>query len=1057
MKQIIKFRWGVIALWTIVAIALTVFATDLQKLVAEKGQITVPDEYRSVQADNMLKQMEEGDLPLDDLVLVFRDEDGLTDGEKKSIADVISDLDVEKEALGIHEILDFSEDEEIADSTVSEDDTTIMVPITISTENQSITDAREAITKIADRTDVPHALTGEALIEEDIISNSEDGLTKTIYITVILILIILFGVFRSFIAPIIPLLTVGISYLVAEGIVSILANTTSFPLSTFTQIFMVSIMFGIGTDYCILIISRFKEEMHAHDSIKDAVLAAYKASGKTVIYAALAVLIGFSTIGLSQFSLYQSAVAVAVGVFVITIALLTIVPFFLVVLGRKLFWPFDKNVEHKESKLWGALGHFTWTRPIISLAIIAVFTVPMLLMYQGEQTYDNLAELDDSYDTVIGFNWIEKGFGPGEIMPITVVMALDEEVTDVADVQGLETITSYLADMDGIDKVRSVSRPAGEIIDDFLLETQTDVLTDGLDDMMDGLNELKDGLDEASGEMKDQAPELEDAQDGVQELIDGTSEVQSGITEIQGHLTDIENGLRDGTTGLDEAITGLETIQSSLQETVDGHRELLLGYEEITAGLIDAEEELQNAANVDIDFDIAGMTAALDGIEESIDGMDQIVDMAGPQVKDVPAYEEAYAAAKGIIAEMQTGMQEAAEQMGELEDVDVSFQDIINPMQELNNGYKQTIDGQDQLTGGLNELIDGLVALRSGLNEAADGQNEITNNMPEMADGLGDLTEGQAEIKEAFAELQDGLDELADGLTEGADGLSELHDGLDDMNRYLSEMDFTAQEEIVIIPKEALDEDAFWEGADMYLSPDRKIVKFEAILDIHPYSKDALLLVDDVQEQVAHAIDKTRLEVNDFQIGGISSMNNDLDAVSAKDYTRTATLMLIGIFIILVFMLRSIVMPLYILASLLLTYFTALGLTELIFIRIAGQEGLTWAIPFFSFVMLIALGVDYSIFLMSRFNEYKDALLYDGMMKSMRNMGTVIISATIILGGTFAAMLPAGVLSLLQIASVVIIGLALYALIILPLLTPIFVKLFGKYNWWPFMGKKDNE
>src|SRR5699024_1208385 len=215
--------------------------------------------------------------------------------------------------------------------------------------------------------------------------------------------------------------------------------------------------------------------------------------------------------------------------------------------------------------------------------------------------------------------------------------------------------------------------------------------------------------------------------------------------------------------------------------------------------------------------------------------------------------------------------------------------------------------------------------------------------MPEMADGLGEITEGQAEIKGAFAELQDGLDELADGLTEGADGLNELYDGLDDMNRYLSEMDFTTQEEIVIIPKEALDEDAFWEGADMYLSPDRKTVKFEAILDIHPYSKDALLLVDDVQEQVTHAIDKTRLDVKDFQIGGISSMNNDLDAVSAKDYTRTATLMLIGIFLILVFMLRSIVMPLYILASLLLTYFTALGLTEVIFIKIVGQEGLTWA------------------------------------------------------------------------------------------------------------------
>src|SRR5690625_7797382 len=120
----------------------------------------------------------------------------------------------------------------------------------------------------------------------------------------------------------------------------------------------------------------------------------------------------------------------------------------------------------------------------------------------------------------------------------------------------------------------------------------------------------------------------------------------------------------------------------------------------------------------------------------------------------------------------------------------------------------------------------------------ANGKNQATSNMREMSSGLDEMIDGQTEIKDAFAELEDGLDELADGLEEGADGLEELHDGLDDMNRYLSEMDFTAQEEIVIIPKEALDEDDFWDAADLYLSPDRKIVKFEASLDIHPYSKE---------------------------------------------------------------------------------------------------------------------------------------------------------------------------------------------------------------------------
>src|SRR5699024_6556119 len=225
----------------------------------------------------MLEKMNDSELETHDLVLVFRNDEGLSEQDKLDISRVIAQLNEEKKDLEIKSILDFSESEDIAESTVSEDKTTIMVPIELTSENQTIVEARDEITKIADNINVPHALTGESLIEEDIITNSEEGLTKTIYITVVLILVILFGVFRSFVAPIIPLLTVGISYLVAEGTVSILADTTSFPLSTFTQIFMVSIMFGIGTDYCILIISRFKEEMNEHDSIKDAVIATYKA------------------------------------------------------------------------------------------------------------------------------------------------------------------------------------------------------------------------------------------------------------------------------------------------------------------------------------------------------------------------------------------------------------------------------------------------------------------------------------------------------------------------------------------------------------------------------------------------------------------------------------------------------------------------------------------------------------------------------------------------------------------------------------------------------------
>src|SRR5690606_19367256 len=120
------------------------------------------------------------------------------------------------------------------------------------------------------------------------------------------------------------------------------------------------------------------------------------------------------TIGFSSFTLYQSAVAVAVGIAVTLIALVTIVPFFLVILGKKLFWPFDKNVEHKESKLWGTVGTFAWRWPVVALLIIAVITVPTILTYQGNESYDSLEELSEDFGSVTAFNWVTESFSPGD-------------------------------------------------------------------------------------------------------------------------------------------------------------------------------------------------------------------------------------------------------------------------------------------------------------------------------------------------------------------------------------------------------------------------------------------------------------------------------------------------------------------------------------------------------------------------------------------------------------------------------------------------------------------
>lgn len=1052
MKQIIRFRWLIAAAWIVVAAALFLLAPNLQDLVREKGQITVPDDYPSQKASQLIEKMapDQGKNS-SSTVLVFYDEDGFDQNEKDEVKKAIDILEDKQEALAISDILAFTDDPAIEEQTVSEDETTILVPFQVSLENQEIDKASDKIYKVVEGIDVEHYLTGEQLIEQDIITNSEEGLKRTEFITVGLILIILFAVFRSFVAPFIPLLTVGLSYMAAQGIVSILADTVDFPLSTFTQIFMVAVMFGIGTDYCILLISRFKEEIARHDSIKEAVATTYKAGGKTIFFAGLAVLIGFSTIGLSTFSLYQSAVAVAVGVAVVLIALATLVPFFLVVLGKKLFWPFDKNVSHKESKIWGAAGTFSWGRPVIALCIVAAITLPFLLTYDGNKSYNSLEEIGEEYGSVKGFNWIADHFGPGQTMPTTVVMKTDEPIDSVKEYQQIEDMSRELAQMDAVEQVRSATRPAGDIIADFLTKNQTGMLADGIGQSTDGIKQIQEGLAEGASELKKSAPQLDEAQDGVEKLMQGTQDANNGVGDISDALKQIQQGIESGSAGAGEIKSNLQTIKDNLDRTIAGNKQLLGGYQAIAKGLSGA-----GSGNQTIDLSqIDQLIGALKGAKKNVTANQDQAFAAAPELQEDQDFLTSYGTAIGQIDGAIKGMESMKQELGKLTGAQNQLQTVNENFSKLNQGFSESIAGQEQLSQGLGKLISGVGELQSGLNQAANGQGQVVANVPDLQDGLSQIYGGQEELKTAFSDMQDQLGQLSDGLNDSSDGLKEIGDGLTEVQGYLDDFDANATNPIAIIPEEALKNEDFLEGTEPYISEDKTIVKFDVVMSHNPYSTEAINMVDDIKDTVNNGKKDTVFANSDPKLGGVSSVNNDLQNISDADYSRTVFLMIAGIFLILIILLRSLIMPIYLIGSLILTYFTSMGVAEVIFVQILGYDGLTWAIPFFSFVMLMALGIDYSIFLMDRFNEYRNGSIKEALFSAMKNMGTVIISAAIILGGTFGAMLPSGVLSLLQIATVVLTGLFLYAFVMLPLFVPVMVRIFGKGNWWPFKQKSE--
>ena len=108
-------------------------------------------------------------------------------------------------------------------------------------------------------------LTGSDLVSEDFVQSTEKGIQKTEIIAIIFIIFVLIAVFRSPIVPFVSLFTVGISYIVSLSIVAHLVNQFNFPFSNFTQVFLIVVLFGIGTDYNILLFTRFKEELGKQD------------------------------------------------------------------------------------------------------------------------------------------------------------------------------------------------------------------------------------------------------------------------------------------------------------------------------------------------------------------------------------------------------------------------------------------------------------------------------------------------------------------------------------------------------------------------------------------------------------------------------------------------------------------------------------------------------------------------------------------------------------------------------------------------------------------------
>ena len=220
-------------------------------------------------------------------------------------------------------------------------------------------------------------------------------------------------------------------------------------------------------------------------------------------------------------------------------------------------------------------------------------------------------------------------------------------------------------------------------------------------------------------------------------------------------------------------------------------------------------------------------------------------------------------------------------------------------------------------------------------------------------------------------------------------------------------------------------------------------VQLAAFLDFAPYSTRAFEVIEPLRDAVRQ-VDEGAL------VGGPTAIEHDLRDASARDTRLLIPLTLMIVFVILVGLLRSLVAPVILIGTVVLSFLASLGVGALVFDVIFGFPGASPEIPLFAFIFLVALGVDYNIFLMARVRE--EAARHgtrDGMLRGLAVTGGVITSAGIVLAGTFAVLGVLPLAFLTELGFLVGFGVLLDTFIVRSVLVPALTFEIGPRIWWP--------
>jgi RND superfamily putative drug exporter len=433
-------------------------------------------------------------------------------------------------------------------------------------------------------------------------------------------------------------------------------------------------------------------------------------------------------------------------------------------------------------------------------------------------------------------------------------------------------------------------------------------------------------------------------------------------------------------------------------------------------------QKLNEKYNQDL---MANMLVQADDMQTSIDSLEKMSSITGQMA----------AVTHSMVSIMKNTTIDLAELRDHISDFDDFFRPIRNyfywephcydiPVCVSIRSIFDTLDGVDTMTDDIQALMPDLEHLDALM-------PQLVALMPSMIDTMKSMKSMMLTMYATQKGMQDQQSAMSDNSTAMGDAF-----------------DAARNDDTFYLPPEVFANTDFKRGIKNFISPDGKSVRFTIEHEGDPATPEGIAHIDAIKQATKEAIKGTPLEGSTIYLGGTAATYKDMHDGSTYDLMIAGISAVALIFIIMLIITRSVVASAVIVGTVLLSLGTSFGLSVLVWQYLFGIR-LHWIVLVMSVILLLAVGSDYNLLLVSRFKEEIHRGLKTGIIRAMAGSGSVVTSAGLVFAATMGSFLFGDLRSIAQVGSTIALGLLFDTLIVRSFMTPSIAALLGRWFWWP--------